>query len=80
MRLILGDIIKDADIERKYKHEMFGNEILFQSYYIAKLNIESAYYTRTGKYEEFKGLKLIDTFQEYEDQHTDPQDSPKELL
>ena len=80
VRLILGDIIKDADIERKYRHEMFGNEILFQSYYIAKLNIESAYYTRTGKYEEFKGLKLIDTFEEYEGKHPTPQDSPKQLL
>jgi predicted helicase len=32
-------------------------------YYIASMNIEHAYYERTGEYEAFPGICLVDTFE-----------------
>jgi predicted helicase len=61
-------IIRKEDLERKYKHEIFANEIVLLAYYIASVNIENAYHDLSGKeqYEPFEGICLTDTFQMYE--------------
>ena len=43
-RLLQSGIIKPQDLERKYKHEIFANEIVLLAYYIASVNIENAYH------------------------------------
>lgn len=67
-RLLQSGIIKPEDLERKYKHEIFANEIVLLAYYIASVNIENAYHDLSGKdkYEPFEGICLTDTFQMYE--------------
>lgn len=40
-RLLQSGIIKQEDLERKYKHEIFANEIVLLAYYIASINIEN---------------------------------------
>ena len=67
-RLLQAGIIKPEDLERKYKHEIFANEIVLLAYYIASVNIENAYHDLSGKdtYEPFGGICLTDTFQLYE--------------
>jgi predicted helicase len=40
---------------------LFANEVMLLPYYIAALNIEHAYYERTGGYEAFEGLCFVDT-------------------
>ena len=67
-RLLQLGIIKPEDLERKYKHEIFANEIVLLAYYIASVNIENAYHDLSGKdtYEPFSGICLTDTFQLYE--------------
>ena len=67
-RLLQSGIIKLEDLERKYKHEIFANEIVLLAYYIASVNIENAYHDLSGKenYEPFGGICLTDTFQLYE--------------
>lgn len=64
VRLIQSGIIKDADLERKYKDELHANELILLAYYIAAINIEEAFHGRTNKaYEPFEGIVLTDTFQ-----------------
>ena len=67
-RLLQLGIIKQEDLERKYKHEIFANEIVLLAYYIASVNIENAYHDLSGTdtYEPFGGICLTDTFQLYE--------------
>lgn len=67
-RLLQSGIIKKEDLARKYKHEIFANEIVLLAYYIASVNIENAYHDLSGKetYEPFSGICLTDTFQLYE--------------
>ena len=67
-RLLQLGIIKPEDLERKYKREIFANEIVLLAYYIASVNIENAYHDLSGKdtYEPFSGICLTDTFQLYE--------------
>lgn len=67
-RLLQSGIIKKEDLERKYKHEIFANEIVLLAYYIASVNIENAFHDLSGKdeYEPFSGICLTDTFQLYE--------------
>ena len=67
-RLLQLGIIKPEDLERKYRHEIFANEIVLLAYYIASVNIENAYHDLSGKdtYEPFGGICLTDTFQLYE--------------
>lgn len=43
-RLLQSGIIKSEDLERKYKHEIFANEIVLLAYYIASVNIENVYH------------------------------------
>ena len=71
-RLLQSGLIKEKDLERKYKHELHANEIVLLAYYIAAINIENAYHVATPdpddgigteKYTPFDGIVLTDTFQ-----------------
>lgn len=68
-RLLSSGIIRPDQLEHKYKHEIFGNEIVLLSYYIASINIESTYRQvrvdqgYPDEYTEFEGIALTDTFQ-----------------
>ena len=68
-RLLSSGIIKPDQLEHKYKHEIFGNEIVLLSYYIASINIENTYRQVRleqgfpDEYAEFEGIALTDTFQ-----------------
>ena len=64
-RLLQSDLVRDADLERKYSEELHANEIVLLAYYIAAVNIEEAYRGRRGEgtdYEPFNGIVLTDTF------------------
>jgi predicted helicase len=55
--------IAGASLEWKYREDLFANEIMLLPYYIASLNIEHAYYERTGRYEPFEGVCFVDTLE-----------------
>lgn len=64
--IFLTELIERMDAKRlpdKFKGELFANEIDILPYYIANLNIEYAYRERTGSYEEFPNICLIDTLE-----------------
>ena len=48
-------------LERKYRNEIYANEVAILPYYIANLNIEYTYRERTGRYLEFPNLSFVDT-------------------
>lgn len=65
-RLLQSGIIKQEDLERKYKYEIFANEIVLLAYYIASINIENVYHDlqkNNDTYQSFEGICLTDTFQ-----------------
>ena len=68
-RLLQSGNIKPKDLERKYKKEIFANEIVLLAYYIATVNIENIYHDLNSEteYKEFQGICLTDTFQLDED-------------
>jgi len=53
--------IPKRDLPRMYREQLFANEVMLMPYYIASLNIEHAYYERTGTYEPFEGMCFVDT-------------------
>ena len=53
--------VAGSALERKYRRELFCNEIMLLPYYIASLNIEHAYYGETGQYLPFEGICFADT-------------------
>ncbi len=55
--------ISGTTLAHKYAHDLFANEIMLLPYYIASLNIEHAYYERTGEYKPFDGLCFTDTLE-----------------
>ena len=55
--------IPGRDLRRVYTEQLFANEVMLLPYYIAALNIEHAYYERTGEYEPFDGLCFVDTLE-----------------
>ena len=60
-------MIEKKDLPRKFQHELHANEILLLPYYVASINIEEAYYSQMGgKYTQFPGITLTDTFNIYE--------------
>ena len=72
VRLLQSGLIELKDLDRKYKDELHANEIVLLAYYIAAINIETAYQDATpapndgvGKadYIPFDGIVLTDTFQ-----------------
>ena len=64
-RLLQSGLIKNEDLEYKYKHEIHANELVLLAYYIAAINIEETYHTLSKKeeYTPFEGIVLTDTFQ-----------------
>ncbi|MCY4392190.1 MAG: damage-inducible protein, partial [Chloroflexi bacterium] len=69
VRLLQSGLIDADNLPHKYQHELHANEILLLAYYIAGVNIESAYreaLSETGceeAYKPFGGIVLTDTFQ-----------------
>lgn len=63
-RLMELGIIKKEDLERKYRNELFANEITLLAYYIAAVNIENTFTKMSGKteYVQFGHILLTDTF------------------
>ncbi|WP_198215817.1 MULTISPECIES: DEAD/DEAH box helicase [Bartonella] len=62
-RLIECGLIKEEDLERVYKNELRANEVVLLAYFIAKINIETAYQVRNGTpYRAFSGVHFCDTF------------------
>ena len=43
-RLLQSGLINQKDLQRKYKQELYANEIVLLAYYIAAINIENAYH------------------------------------
>jgi predicted helicase len=58
---LIRNHIKRRDLRYKYQHDLFCNEIMLLPYYIASLNIEHEYYTKSGEYEPFEGVCFADT-------------------
>ena len=54
--------IQGRRLPQKYREELHCNEVMLLPYYIANLNIEHAYYERTGSYEPFPHICFVDTF------------------
>jgi Predicted helicase len=75
VRLLESGIIRPQDLERKYKGELWANEIMLLAYYIACVNIETTYQALAQQqhsdeavpYAAFPGATLTDTFQITED-------------
>lgn len=67
VRLIQSGLIDPAMLEQKYGGELHANELVLLAYYIATVNIETAYHGATGTYRPFDGMILVDTFQMTED-------------
>ncbi|MCI6584352.1 MAG: DEAD/DEAH box helicase family protein [Mobiluncus sp.] len=71
-RLLQSGLIRPDDLEFKYRNEIFANEIVLLSYYIASINIEQVFHeVRASQgfsegYVEFPGISLTDTFQMHE--------------
>lgn len=66
-RLLQSGLIREEDLERKYRSELHANEIMLLAYYIAAANIETAHQHLTetgdeGEYVPFDGIVLADTF------------------
>ena len=59
--------IRTTNLKHKYLNELHCNEIMLLPYYIASMNIEHEYHERTGQYEPFPGICLVDTFELAED-------------
>jgi predicted helicase len=63
-RMLHSGLIRPQDLERKYRSELHCNEIMLLAYYIAAINIETAYEGLAGgEYQPFDGIVLTDTFQ-----------------
>ncbi len=67
-----GSIDNDS-LARKYTSELHANDIMLLAYYIAAVNIETAYTELVGDYRPFDGIVLTDTFQASEE--TDRRDT-----
>lgn len=52
-------------LDKKYKSEIFCNEISILPYYIATLSIEKVYYENTKIYTIFNNISLVDTLENY---------------
>ena len=71
-RLLQLGVIPPEAMEHKYKNDIFANEFVLLSYYIASINIEQVYHQVRAEqgmeegYVEFPGMTLTDTFQLHE--------------
>ena len=79
-RLLQLGVISPEALERKYTNEIFANEFVLLSYYIASINIEQVYHQVRAEqgvdegYVEFPGMTLTDTFQLHEGDGTITED------
>ena len=79
-RLLQLGVIPPETLEHKYKNEIFANEFVLLSYYIASINIEQVYHQVRAEqgvdegYVEFPGITLTDTFQLHEGDGTITED------
>ena len=65
VRLLQSELLRDADLHRKFREEFHANEIVLLAYYIAAIHIEEAFHGRLKEiteYEPFSGIVLTDTF------------------
>jgi predicted helicase len=53
--------LSKKDLPRVYAKQLYANEVMLLPYYVAALNIEHAYFEKTGQYEPFNGLCFVDT-------------------
>ncbi|MFU1926791.1 DEAD/DEAH box helicase [Bordetella hinzii] len=67
VRLIQSGLIGKDALTSKYANELHANEIVLLAYYIATVNIETAYHGVMGEHRAFDGMVLTDTFQMTED-------------
>jgi len=63
VRLIQSGLLDAESLHYKYGQELHANEIVLLAYYIATVNIETAYHAVTSEYQPFAGMILVDTFQ-----------------
>jgi len=72
-RLLQSGLIKDEDLERKYRNEIHCNEIVLLAYYIADVNIEAVFHDlhKTNEYIPYDNICLTDTFQLAESKQTE---------
>ena len=63
-RLLQSGLIAPEELERKYREEIHANEIVLLAYYIAAINIETAFHALAKRedYIPFEGICLTDTF------------------
>ena len=79
-RLLQLGVIPPEALKRKYTSEIFANEFVLLSYYIASINIEQVYHQVRAEqsvdegYVEFPGMTLTDTFQLHEGDGTITED------
>ena len=79
-RLLQLGVIPPKALEHKYTSEIFANEFVLLSYYIASINIEQVYHQVRAEqgvdegYIEFPGMTLTDTFQLHEGDGTITED------
>ncbi len=73
VRLLQSGLIEPHDLARKYASDLHANEIMLLAYYIASINIESAFHDVLSEYldanvpyQPFDGIVLTDTFQMHE--------------
>lgn len=61
-RLLESGLITD-NLYKKYRHDLFANELILLAYYIATVNIETTYSSlrRGSKYVPFAGISYTDT-------------------
>jgi len=67
VRLLQSGFVDKINLKNKYENALHANEIMLLAYYIAAINIESAYSELSGeKHSPFPGIVLADTFQMFE--------------
>jgi len=70
-RLLQSGIISKENLLYKYTNEIYANEIVLLSYYIAAINIEETFKELSNlDYKAFPGIVLTDTFESTEHQLT----------
>ena len=65
-RLLESGMLGEGDaIYKKYKHDLYANEMILLAYYIATVNIETTYSSlrQGGKYVPFDGISYTDTLE-----------------
>lgn len=67
LRMLELGLIKEEDLERKLKSEIFCNDILLYSSFVTKMNLEEHFYKTTGHYIECGGVSCCNALEDPED-------------